>query len=90
MSIPPTPTNSINNNIVEPQHRFLGNIGAPLDPNWWNAQFDDDELDGDLAEEQTGSMVPGAGEGTTTLIPVVSSSVLYICSSSLIVRIIGL
>lgn len=37
--------------MLEPafaQNRFLGNIGAPLDPDWWNTQFDDAE---DLEEE---------------------------------------
>lgn len=55
------------------QDRFLGNIGAPLDPDWWNAQFDDDEGDGDELAIQDGSITPTGNNGVTTLVPVVSS-----------------
>ncbi|EIM86080.1 uncharacterized protein STEHIDRAFT_111622 [Stereum hirsutum FP-91666 SS1] len=53
------------------QDRFLGNIGAPLDPDWWNAQFDDDEGDGDELAIQDGSITPTGNNGVTTLVPVV-------------------
>lgn len=55
------------------QNRFLGNIGAPLDPDWWNTQFDDDEGDDDELTDQNGSVTPTVNNGVTTLVPVVSS-----------------
>lgn len=55
------------------QDRFLGNIGAPLDPDWWNTQFDDDEGDGDEPTVQDGSTTSTGNNGLTTLVPVVSS-----------------
>ncbi|EIM83441.1 uncharacterized protein STEHIDRAFT_113570 [Stereum hirsutum FP-91666 SS1] len=63
-----------------PQHsfarnRFLGNIGAPLDPDWWDAQFDEDdeELDseGQLEVNQDGLNTVEGGNGLSTLVPVV-------------------
>lgn len=52
------------------QNHILGNIGASLDPNWWNLQFDDDEdLEGVELENQDESMVEG--NGVTTHVPVV-------------------
>lgn len=76
MNVPPTPTNSKNNNLREPEavrNRVLGNIGAPLDPDWWNTQFDEDEeLNDDGLGEEADRMGTHAGDGTTTLVPVVS------------------
>ncbi|EIM92494.1 uncharacterized protein STEHIDRAFT_136359 [Stereum hirsutum FP-91666 SS1] len=62
------------NGMPEPafaQNRFLGNIGAPLDPDWWNTQFDDDEGDDDELTDQNGSVTPTVNNGVTTLVPVV-------------------
>lgn len=63
------------------QDQFLGNIGAPLDPDWWNTQFDDDEGDGEELTAQNGSMMPTGNNGLTTLIPVVSSIEAHYCQS---------
>ncbi|EIM91102.1 uncharacterized protein STEHIDRAFT_107732 [Stereum hirsutum FP-91666 SS1] len=56
-------------------NRFLGNIGAPLDPEWWDIRFDDDELElsDEVAEANPEDSVASAelGNGATTLIPVI-------------------
>ncbi|EIM82967.1 uncharacterized protein STEHIDRAFT_160579 [Stereum hirsutum FP-91666 SS1] len=55
-------------------NRFLGNIGAPLDPNWWETRFEDDYADHSTTSRlsgQDGPMVSPEGNGQTTLIPVV-------------------
>lgn len=55
--------------IPEPafgQNRFLGNIGAPVDHDWWNTQF---EGEGAVDDEV---ITPAGSNGITTLIPVVS------------------
>lgn len=55
-------------------NRFLGNIGAPLDPDWWNEQLDDDEPQVDTISSINlqNSMEPAGGGGIVTLVPVVS------------------
>ncbi|EIM91912.1 uncharacterized protein STEHIDRAFT_151266 [Stereum hirsutum FP-91666 SS1] len=54
-------------------NRFLGNIGAPLDPDWWNEQLDDDEPQVDTISSINlqNSMEPAGGGGIVTLVPVV-------------------
>lgn len=51
------------------QNRVFGNLAAPLNPDWWNTQFDEGE---ELNEEEADQMGTHAGDGTTTLVPVVS------------------
>lgn len=57
------------------QNRFLGNIGAPLDPNRWDMESDlDDEIEDEGALKpdainHAGSV--GIRDATATLIPVV-------------------
>ncbi|EIM85378.1 uncharacterized protein STEHIDRAFT_111971 [Stereum hirsutum FP-91666 SS1] len=53
------------------QNRFLGNIGEPLDPDWWNTQFDhsdDTAPDGNMADA---SETTDIRDRNTTLVPVV-------------------
>lgn len=76
-NLPSSSTASNQDAIYEPtfaQNRFLGNIGAPLDPDWWNTQFDDDdnELGGvDEMEPLEDLEVTSCKDVTTTLVPVV-------------------
>lgn len=76
------PRSAVSNNddaiMPEPafaRNRFLGNIGAPLDPDWWNTRFDEDDLEfsNEVAEANPENSVASAelGNGATTLIPVV-------------------
>lgn len=56
------------------QNSFLGNIGAPLDHDWWDRSLDYEECDV-LVEEK--SEIQMTGVGATTLVPVVR--ILLIC-----------
>ncbi|EIM85383.1 uncharacterized protein STEHIDRAFT_158018 [Stereum hirsutum FP-91666 SS1] len=53
------------------QNRFLGNIGEPLDPDWWNNQFDDGDDTGPDGNMADASETTDIGDRITTLVPVV-------------------
>lgn len=53
------------------QNRFLGSIGEPLDPDWWNTQFDDGDDTGPDGSMADASETTDIGDRNTTLVPVV-------------------
>lgn len=75
------PLTSVSNHsgLGEPafaQNRFLGNIGEPLDPDWWNTQFDDGDDTGSDGNMADASETTDIGDRNTTLVPVVRTSLL--------------
>lgn len=71
--------------ISEPkfaQNRFIGNIGAPLDPIWWENQFDEDDDPNDTSPvgQEVSTLAPGGSE-LATFVPVVSRSLLKHCTA---------
>lgn len=93
MALPHPLETSKDIDITEPnfaQNQFLGNIGAPLEPNWWSTQFDEDEeLQEESLDGHAESVVSGSRDGITTLVPVVSALV-FLSYRNTITQFLGL